>query len=59
MKKRLVVCCDGTWMSSLDPLISNVLDVARRVTTTQESDEPADRVVDLPPLTASVRRPRR
>ncbi|MET4168319.1 MULTISPECIES: DUF2235 domain-containing protein [Gordonia] len=33
MKKRLVVCCDGTWKSSKDPRISNVEKIARAVTT--------------------------
>ncbi|MBD0862515.1 DUF2235 domain-containing protein [Gordonia sp. zg691] len=42
MKKRLVICCDGTWKSSKDPRISNVEKIARAVRT-----EAADGAVQL------------
>ncbi|WP_055476034.1 DUF2235 domain-containing protein [Gordonia sp. HS-NH1] len=43
MKKRLVVCCDGTWKSSKDPRISNVEKIARAVTT--DADDGAVQLV--------------
>ncbi|MDS1115758.1 DUF2235 domain-containing protein [Gordonia westfalica] len=33
MRKRLIICCDGTWKSSKDPRISNVEKIARAVKT--------------------------
>ncbi|ETA05557.1 hypothetical protein BJF87_20485 [Gordonia sp. CNJ-863] len=33
MRKRLIICCDGTWKSAKDPRISNVEKIARAVKT--------------------------
>ncbi|MDV6307400.1 DUF2235 domain-containing protein [Gordonia amicalis] len=33
MRKRLIICCDGTWKSSKDPRVSNVEKIARAVKT--------------------------
>ncbi|MFW0785885.1 DUF2235 domain-containing protein [Gordonia sp. CPCC 206044] len=32
-RKRLIVCCDGTWKSFKDPRISNIEKIARAITT--------------------------